>query len=318
MPQVNPTEVTSEESQRQLDAQESMQADLMNKIKGGEVFKSLDLPEDPVPANKPEPKEEVKETEQEPEEEQAQEETEEETQDVEEEVIPKSKIQPRIDQLTSKIKLLEQKLAEKETASAPVDDTQRKLDAMSESELEDTLTQVRVAKEKAREDESKLLELVRLERQVEKTIIQAPQKFVQNQVKEFQNTAARLVGDGEITDASAPKVLEIAKEIYARYPKLSKQIDGQAMALELAVSHYKELSRATSGKVDTQNLKTQVNNLKKKTLLDTKTLKTGGDRVALDKLRANAMTGTMKDKEKFAHNDPRFKIDAMIPDHLKG
>jgi hypothetical protein len=308
MPQVNPTEITSEESQKQLEAQESLQENILDKIKGGDVFKSLDLPEE-------EPQEEANlskipnkvEPEEEPEE----------TQEPEEEVIPKSKIQPRIDRLTSQIKMLEQRLAEKESA-APVDDTQRKLDNMSEVELEDTLTQLRVAKEKARDDDAKLLEIIKLERQVERTIASAPQKFVQNQVKEFNRAVERLSGDGDITDANGQKVLEIAKDIYTRYPKLSKQVDGQAMALELAVAHYKELSKTSSVKTDTQNLKAQVNNLKKKTLLDTKTLKTGGDKVNLDKLRSSALTGTMKDKERFAQNDPRFKIDQMIPDFLKG
>jgi hypothetical protein len=315
MPQVNPTEITSEESKQQLEAQETLHKNVLDKIKGGnvvnEVFKSLELPEDKQG-------EVEKKVEEEPE---VQDEAQEEPtqgEDVEEEVIPKSKIQPRIDSLTAKIKLLEQRLAEKETAAAPVDDTQRKLDGMSEGELEDTLTQVRVAKEKARDDDNKLLELVRLERQIEKTIVQAPQRFVQNQVREFNRAAERLSAEGDITEANSPKILEIAKEIYGRYPKLSKQLDGQAMALELAVSHFKELNKTSTTKTEAQNLKAQVNTLKKKTMLDTKSIKAGGEKVALDKLRSNALTGTLRDKEKFAQNDPRFKIDQMIPDFLKG
>ncbi len=189
---------------------------------------------------------------------------------------------------------------------------------MSEDTLEDSLTQVRVAKEKARDDEAKLLELVKLERRIEKTIVQAPQRFVQNQVKEFNNTVQRLAGDGEITDANYSKILETAKGIYDKYPKMQKAVDGQAMALELAVEHYKSLGKVSSVKVETQNLKGQINNLKKKTALDTKAVKGGSQSINLDKLRSNATTGTMKDKEKFAQNDPRFKIDAMIPDYMKG
>lgn len=321
MPQVNPTEITSEESQKQLNAQESLQNNVLNKIKGGDVFKSLDLPSDEEQRHQQQREEETEPEAEQTEEAQSQEDSQSTTEDEgeEEEVIPKSKIQPRIDQLTAQIKQLQQKLSDREaTTQAPVDETQRKLDAMSENDLEDTLATVRLQKERSRDDEAKLLELIRLERQIEKTIVTAPQKFVSNQVQEFNRTAERLAAEGEINEANSAKVVEIAKSIYQRYPKMQKAVDGQAMALELAVEHYKALGKVTSGNTNNQNLKAQVNTLKKKTLLDTKSLKSGGDKVALDKLRTNAMTGSMKDKERFAHSDPRFKFDAMIPDHLKG
>lgn len=326
MPQVQPTNVTSEDSQKQLDVQESMHANVLEKIKGGNVFKSLDLPigevADKQGIQKPEeaPAQETEQTQEEqPQEEQNQEETQRESQeDTDEEVIPKSKVQARFDQLTATIKRLEQRVAEKDLPTAPVDDVQKQLDAMSEDALEDSLTQVRLAKEKSRNDDAKLLELVKLERRIEKTIVTAPVKFAQNQVSEFNKAAERLAGSGEIDNNNSQRVLEIAKGIYDRYPKLKSQIDGQAMALELAVEHFKETNKSTAIKTNTQNLQGQLNNLKKKTTLDTKNIKTGGEKVNLDKLRNNALTGSMRDKERFAHNDPRFKIDAMIPDHLKG
>lgn len=319
MPQVPATEITSEGSQQQLEAQESMQANVLEQIKGGKVFKSFDADltaqEDSLNKDtesradaKPIQDEEPEQIE----EEQLQEESQE-----DEEVIPKSKVQPRFDQMTARIKRLEQEL-ENQKSAPPVDDIQRQLDAMDENTLEETLTQVRVAKEQARTDPAKLVDLVKLERRIEKTIAVAPQKFVQNQVAEANKTINRLASEGEVTDANYPKVLEIAKSIYERYPKMQKAVDGQAMAFELAVEHYKALGKVTSVKADTQNLKGQINNLKKRTALDTKSVKGGGEKVNLDKLRSNAMNGSMKDKEKFAHNDSRFKIDAMIPDFLKG
>lgn len=313
MPQVPATEV-SEGSQQQLEAQESMQANVLDKIKGGDVFK--DVVKD-IPGTQPEePKKEQ------PEEDQAQEEeVQEEVQDdiTDEEVIPKSKVQARFDQMTATIKRLEQRISEKDVPAAPTDDIQRQLDAMSEDSLEEALIQTRIAKEESRDDKSKLSELVKLERRLEKTIATVPQKFVQNQVKEFNSAAQRLASEGELTDDNYSAILKIAKEdIYEKYPKLAKSVDGQAMALELAVAHYKQLNKSSAVKVDTQNLKGQLNTLKKKTTLDTKNVKSGGQQVNLDKLRANAQTGTMKDKERFAHSDPRFKIDAMIPDYLKG
>ena len=189
---------------------------------------------------------------------------------------------------------------------------------MSEEALEDTLIQTRIAKERARDNPENLAELVKLERRIEKQIVTAPQKFVQNQVQEANKTINRLASEGDITDANFAKVQEIAKAIYERYPKMAKQVDGQSMAFELAVEHYKALGKVNIVSQNTQNLKGQINNLKKRTALDTKSVKGGGDKVNLDKLRTNAMTGNMKDKERFAANDSRFKIDAMIPDFLKG
>lgn len=319
MPEIQPTEQSTEEIQQQKESQESLHANVLDKIKSGDVFKSLDLPIEDVPSKEEQRAQQLKE-EQSQEEDNTEEENTVDTQN-DEEVVPKSKIQPRIDQLTAQIKRLEQKLSEKESA-APVDDIQRQLDAMSEDSLEDSLTQVRVAKEKARDDDAKLLELVKLERRIEKTIATAPQKFIQNQEKEANSTINRLASEGELNNDNYPKILEIAKTIYQKYPKMQKAIDGQAMAIELAVEHYKQISKTSSVtstvKAETQNLKGQINNLKKKTALDTKSVKSGGQNVNLDKLRSNAYTGTMKDKEKFAQNDPRFKIDAMIPDFLKG
>lgn len=317
MPQVPSTEPISEGSQQQLEAQESLQANVLEKIKGGNVFKSFD---NELPIKEEQPKQQAQEPEQaqEQEEEQVQEEQEQESnQEGEEEVIPKSKVQPRFDQMTARIKRLEQEL-ESQKSAPPVDDIQRQLDGMDENTLEDTLTQVRVAKEQSRTDPTKLTELVKLERRIEKTIAVAPQKFVQNQVTEANKTINRLVSEGEVNDANYPKVLEIAKSIYEKYPKMQRTLDGQAMAFELAVEHYKALGKVTSVKADTQNLKGQLNNLKKRTALDTKSVKGGGEKVNLDKLKSNAMSGSMKDKERFAHNDPRFKFDAMVPDYLKG
>lgn len=317
MPEVEATQQTNEEIQQQNESQESLHNSVLDKIKSGDVFKAIDKDFEPR-EEAPQKKQPVQE---EQEEEQVQEDNEqEETQeDEQEEVVPKSKIQPRIDQLTARLKAQQAEIdALKSQTSTPKDDIQRQLDEMSEDDLENSLTQVRVAKEKSRDNEEKLLELVKLERRIEKTIVQAPQKFVQNQVKEANETVKRLVSEGEVTNDNYPKVLEIAKTIYDKYPKMQKTIDGQSMAIELAVEHYKQISKSSSVKVDTQNLKGQINNLKKRTALDTKNIKGGGEKVNLDKLRNNAMTGSMRDKEKFAQNDNRFKIDAMIPDFLKG
>lgn len=329
MPQVEPTVVSQEEAQKQTETQESLQNNVLDKIKSGNVFKNLaeDLPSQEIDApaqeaentDRPEPRGNAKPIQDEESEQTQEPEQQEESQEDEEEVVPKSKIQPRIDQLTARLKAQEAEIAQlRQKSSEPVDDIQRQLDSMNEDTLEDTLTQVRVAKEKARDDDAKLLELVKLERRIEKQIAVAPQKFVQSQVSEANKTIDRLVSEGSVTNENYSEILKIAKDIYQRYPKMQKALDGQAMAVELAVEHSKALGKVNSVAANTQNLKGQINNLKKKTALDTKAVKSGGEKVNLDRLRSNAMTGSMKDKERFAQNDSRFKIDAMIPDFLKG
>ncbi len=306
----------SEESQKQLDSQESLASNLMDKIKGGDVFKSVTKDFNAEPAEEVAQEEEAQEETEETTE--TTEETQQEETQEDEEVIPKSKIQPRIDQLTARLKAAEAENQQLKAKAEPVDDTQRQLDAMSENELEDTLAQVRLQKAKAGNDDEKLLQAIKLERQIEKSIATAPLKFQAKQVQEANSTIQRLASEGDITNANYSKVLETAKGIYEKYPKLQKAIDGQAMALELAVAHVQALGKVSTASATTNNLKAQNNTLKKKTMLDTKTVKAGGDKITLDKLRTTAMTGTLRDKERFAHNDPRFKFDAMIPDHLKG
>lgn len=177
MPQVPSSDPISEQSQQQLDNQESLQKNVLDRIQSDPVFKSMDLPDDRNDRQGSSRNLVPDETEEQAEEGQEQEEYQEEEQ---EEVIPKSKVQPRFDQMTARIKQLEQELKEKESA-APVDDIQRQLDSMSETALEDALIQARVAKEESRNDPNRLRELVQLERRIEKTIANAPMRFAQNQ-----------------------------------------------------------------------------------------------------------------------------------------
>jgi len=89
--------------------------------------------------------------------------------------------------------------------------------------------------------------------------------------------------------------------------------------LGFAVDHYKVLQKHHSGKTREKELKRANTNLKRKTALDTGKLKCGSDKVMVDKLRKKAFRGgTVQDKEALVLHDPRFNIDALIPDEYKG
>lgn len=304
-------EQTPEQAQENQKQYQEKQAKTFEKIMDNEVFKSISIPEEPVSTEKGE-KVEQETTEEEGEEPQEEVEAEEE----QEELVPKSKIQPRIDSLTAQIKALKEQINQQPKQTDAVEE---QLSKMNESELEDTLIQVRIAKEKAREDDATLAKLVKLERQVEKSIAQAPQKFVNKQTQHYQEAVRELLEDPELpqNEDTGKKLLEVARGIYQRYPKLQGIEEGQALALKLAAEHFKETSKFSGDKTELKGLQRQVNTLKKKTSLDTKVLKATTDTSRIQKLRDNASGGTLKDKLLLVKEDPRFNIDAMIPEEYR-
>lgn len=302
-------------------------------IMGGDLFKSLDLPTgDSKPKSIQEEQEEkrkAKEGDQDENEQQdseaeeeSQEETDgeaessDETENELEDLIPKSKVQKRIDELTSKAKALERQVEELQAKSVVKrDEQQEKLDAMTSDELRDLKLNVRSAQMDSGADKERLRELIDLEMKIDRTVNDAPKKFVEAQVAAYEKAAARVASDWEgDLDKAAPKIVEIAKGIYRDIPSLSKDVNGQAIALELAVKHFKEVNKAPVGKSpEVAKLKSQVNNLKKKTGLDSKNTKGNVNQDLVSRLRREASGGTLKQKEALIRHDPAFNVDAMIP-----
>lgn len=311
---------------------ESKRQSLADKIKGGDVFKSLDRD---LPTGDPE--EQEIETEEVPAEEggeeSSEEESEEESEDAEaddlsdlaEDMIPKSKIQPRIDKLNSKLKAQEAELESlrvnraTEEKEKPVDELTAKLQKMSNEELKALKRDVRVAQLNSKDDQVKLKELLDLEDKIEDTVRTAPERFSQAQVKAYNKMADR-VAQGyspKEVETAAPQIIKMAREIYQRYPKLQSDVDGQAIALEIAADKYKELSKYSLQKGSVKNLKSQVNTLKRKTSLDNGSSKLAVDTSQVDQLRKNASGGTTRDKLALVKSDPRFNVDNMIPAEYK-
>lgn len=313
---------------------------LASKIMDNKVFQSLDIPtgeeeseatpilrkkreeeaEEEIPTEEEESaQEESEESAEEQEQEEAQEE---EVEGEEETMVPRSKVQARIDRLTAENKRLKamadnkaiNKAAEE---SASVDDQTKQLRAMTAAEIESLKDQVEDAKFEAyaAKDTKKLGELRTLAKKIDDTIRTAPARFSQAQAVAYNRKADELAQGVPLKEleVAAPKIVAMAKEIYQRYPKLQSDVEGQAIALEIAADRYKELSKFSLQKSSVNNLKSQVNTLKKKTSLATNQSKSTGDSDVVQGLRKQASVGTTKDKIALVKSDPRFNVDAMIP-----
>lgn len=329
MPIIEKTQTESEINQGNQTG-ESKRQSLAEKIKAGDVFKNLDIPTgDPQEENVEEQPESEEANPDELQEESSEESEESEDaeaddlSDLAEDMIPKSKIQPRMDKLNSRIKALEAQneslRINKASEEKPVDETTAKLQKMTIDELKTLRREVRAAQLSNPTDKIKLNEYLDLEDKIEDTIRTAPDRFVKAQVNAY-NKMADKIAEGytpKEIETAAPKIIEIAKNIYSKYPKLQNDIEGQAIALEIAAERYKELSKYSIKASSVKNLKSQVNTLKRKTTLDNQSSKSTGDPSMVEQLRNQAMNGNRRSKEDFVKHDPRFNVDAMIPSEYK-
>lgn len=329
MPIVEGTQTADEIAAGNKQGDETRQK-LAAKIMDNKVFQSLEIPtgEEEIPPQEAPAEEAQEEVLEENAEEVVPEEGEEAQEDElnsDETMVAKSKVQARIDRLTAENKrlkaLAESKAINKATEETQVDDQVKQLRAMSASELDVLKDQVEDAKFEAHtaKDAKKLQELRVLARKIDDTIRSAPARFAQAQAAAYNRKADELsVGIApKDLEIAAPKIVQMAKEIYQRYPKLQSDIEGQAIALEIATDKYKEMSKYSLTKGSVNNLKSQVNTLKKKTSLETGQNKSSGDSQVLENLRKSASGGTTRDKVNLVKNDPRFSVDAMIPAEYK-
>lgn len=338
---------TNEQINQSNEAGNETRQRLVDKIKSDKVFQSLDIPtetnhartkeiaqevnEDPEDEitgdnvdGQDENQEEVEEgSEEESEETEDSDETEFEDEDAEEDMVAKSKHQRRIDRVIAENKRLKSELQKsnvkiEEETNKNVDPTTQKLLKMNSDELKALKREVRTAQLEEK-DKTKLNELLDLEDKIDETMRNAPARFQTAQRTSYDKMADKISHDPDITDIekAAPKIFNRAVEIYQQYPKLQMDIDGQAMALEMAANEYKKMSQYSLKKSSVSKLKSQVNVLKRKTALDSKSTKSTGDTQLVDKLRRQASNGTNRDKLALVREDKRFKVDEMIPAEYK-
>lgn len=223
-------------------------------------------------------------------------------------------VQKRIDELTREKRQLEARLKKLESATSKPSESSdpdlEKLSKMSVDELKETRKKILRAQRTA--DDATLDQLFELEEKVNKSIADAPIRFQSNQLERFNEAVS-------LTEGLDQKAMEVvfghAKNIFSRTPSFQKSVDGQAEAWNLAVEHYKEMNKLTVGKSKVNELERKVNDLKKKTSLDTAVQK-GNSKVSEEaKLFNKAKNGGTSDKEAFLRK--RLNTDSLIPEEFR-
>jgi hypothetical protein len=252
------------------------------------------------------------------EEEEIKEDEEEEEEKKEDELVPRSKHDKIVKKLQDRISTLTRQSKIQSENKISSDSDMDKLLKMNNDQLRALKKNIKVAMVKEI-DEDKLSDLAELEIKVDEVIQTAPQRFLQTQINEYNAKAEEImldpVFDGK--PETSQKIIQIAQRIYAKQPALQQLKEGQAIALESAWEHYKEILKYSVGKEKFDELQRKNINLKRKTALDAATLKSKGTEADLKRLREKAKTGTLRDKEEFFRSDPLINIDSLIPEEFK-
>lgn len=220
-----------------------------------------------------------------------------------EELIPKSKFQKRLDEMTREKRLLEarlRKLEEAGNSTKPVDEDLLKLEKMTESELVALKKQVRVSQIKSASDEATLNKLLELEEKIDSVARTAPQRFQQNQVSQFNEAVQMSASEIQDFQKHQKDIFGLAKRIYDTAPELHASVSGQARAWNLAVEHFKLLQESKMGKTKIEELNREKNTLKKKVSGNSVSKKPNvSEQDSDNKLFKRAKGGELRDKLEF-------------------
>ncbi len=248
------------------------------------------------------------------------------------ELIPRSKVQKRIDALTSEIKLLRKQVEQVKPADTQDPDTLR-LNAMDKDKLTHTKDTIkREIRETYRKmakgetvDESRLEALEVASDKAEEALKTYPERVKSRQLELYNKQAEEIItelsedlSENEIIKASK-EIKEIAQTIYASYPKLQQSEDGQALALKLASDHWKSKKEVSAGRSKVDEMRRTTKRLMRRTTLDSNSIKRDGEHRQRESLRENAVRkgGTERDKIEYIKSSSRFNIDSLIPDEFK-
>jgi len=189
----------------------------------------------------------------------------------EDDLIPKSKVQKRIDELVKQNRKIEAELRSiKESNATPKsqkDEEMEKMEAMSETELKTLRREIKMAQLNVfdanldpAQRKSELAKYMELDEKAEKALASAPHRFQSTQVAKFNDAVA----DTELEPKAKEAVFGYAKTIFLSSPELQSSVTGQARAWEMAVQHYTEINKLSKGKVQADELKRQNTTLKKR------------------------------------------------------
>lgn len=234
----------------------------------------------------------------------------------EEDLIPKSKVQKRFDELTREKAELEARLRKLEDSvkqtTPPEDPEMKKLEAMDETSLRQLKRSVRLEQIKNSTNEQALSQYMDLEDKIDKALATAPARFQTNQnnklVEAVNETRTSMDGFEKVSQ----DIFKYADSIYSRSPELMGSVTGKQRAWQLAVEHFSALKQVSEGKSKRVELERQVNTLKKKISVDTNSRKLTTTEDSEAKLFKRAKFGTNKDKEAFIRK--RMNTDSLISD----
>lgn len=238
----------------------------------------------------------------------------------EEELIPKSKFQKRLDEMTREKRMLEarlQRLEQQGQQQQPQkDEDTLRLEKMSESELQSLKKQTRLAQLKNASDDAMVNKLFELEDKIDGVMKQAPQRFMQSQVQQFNEAVAMSASEIPDFQKSQKDVFQLAKRIYETAPELHSSVQGQARAWNLAVQHYKLMQEANMGKTKVAELTREKNTLKKRVSIEGVSRKAASEPDSDAKLFRKAKHGELNDKMEFIRK--KLGTDAIVDSFMDG
>lgn len=284
------------------------------------LSKNIDEANRRAAAGEEEQHEEEQEEEQE-QEEQPEQETSEKKEEPEEEedLIPRSKVQRRIDELTAQTKRLQmelEKVKESEKVAKAKDDEQSRLEQMSDDELKNLKKQVRNAQFDNLTNKEQYTRLLDLEEKIDNAMKTAPERFQKNQIDKLNQEISYTASEVQGFDKAYPEILKTAQDIYKDSPELQGSVSGQARAWKLAVNHYNAINKLTAGKSKTEELERKVTTLKKKVAMDGGSPKSSQKEDTNEKAFNKARYGTPADKLKFMKT--KINVNNLVdPEYLE-
>lgn len=223
-----------------------------------------------------------------------------------EELIPKSKFQKRLDEMTREKRLLEAEnrrlKEESQKTQQPVDDDVKKLEAMSKEKLIDLKDQVRVAQIKNASDDEVLPKLVKLERQIDDALRTSPIRFENNQDMRLREAMDLSSVEIQGFQKVQKDIFSLADRIYGGAPELRENVNGKARAWNLAVEHFKLLQDTNIGKTKINELSRENNTMKRKISMPAVGKKASSESPSSEKLFKKAKFGDTRDKIDFIRN----------------
>lgn len=220
-----------------------------------------------------------------------------------EELIPKSTFQKRLDEMTREKRLLEARLRKLEESNANPpqsrDEDLAKLEKMSESELASLKKQVRLSQIKSASDDATLGKLLELEDKIDGVMRTAPHRFQSNQIAHFNEAVQASAGEIQGFEKVQKDIFGLAKRIYDTAPELHASVNGQARAWNLAVEHFKLLQDVNIGKTKITELNREKNTMKKKISMPSVAKKASQESESSEKLFKKAKYGETRDKVDF-------------------